>query len=361
MQARNLPQEDCSHILDFLDSILTAPENFRRQVLISLKQIFGYQRGTFFLADDQGNMHAPITLNIDHGLLDPYAKYYCKRDIFHPHKVGNRFLRKKVLTVTDIMPIPKFVKTEYFNDFLQIQDIYHEIAMFLVEDNRPIGVIGLYRSAREKGFSATEINTLQKISVHLSRTLAGNLQIAESQIHKELFESSARYLPIGMIVFDRSFKINHINDAAMEICDDFASACNHSSSANYFLAQLLGEKKDWQPGLKKTILSPSLKQFTVNILPAVYHQLKGEELYTACILPANFSLQGYLHKNIDCQGIFSRRENEVLDLVQKGLNNREIAAQLFLSVHTVKTHLQNIYKKVGVKSRTSLCYKINTQ
>ncbi len=360
MQARNLPQEECSRILDFLDSTLTSPENFRRQVLISLKEIFGYQRGTFFLADNQGNMHAPVTLNIDHDLLDPYYKYYCKRDIFHPQKVGNRFLRKYVLTVTDIMPMPKFVKTEYYNDFLQIQDIYHEIAMFLVEDNRPIGVIGLYRSAREKGFSLTEINTLQNISAHLSRTLAGNLQMADSQIHKELFESS-RYLPIGLIIFDRSLKIHYINDAAIEICHGFSSANSHRNSANHFMAQLFGEKREWQPGLKKIMLSPSLKQFTVNILPAVYHQLQGKEFYTACILPADFSLQGYLNKDNSLRSMFSKRENEVLDLVLKGLNNREIAAQLFVSFHTVKTHLQNIYKKMGVKSRTSLCYKINNQ
>jgi LuxR family maltose regulon positive regulatory protein len=48
----------------------------------------------------------------------------------------------------------------------------------------------------------------------------------------------------------------------------------------------------------------------------------------------------------------SERELEVLQLLAKGLTNREIAARLFLSLNTVKRHTLNIYGKLGVHSRT---------
>ena len=51
-------------------------------------------------------------------------------------------------------------------------------------------------------------------------------------------------------------------------------------------------------------------------------------------------------------GGLSGREVEVLGLVSKGLRNREIAAALFISEHTVARHLQNIFAKLGVNSRT---------
>lgn len=45
------------------------------------------------------------------------------------------------------------------------------------------------------------------------------------------------------------------------------------------------------------------------------------------------------------------REAEVLALVADGLSNAEIAAQLHLSVATVKTHINNLFAKTGVRDR----------
>lgn len=49
---------------------------------------------------------------------------------------------------------------------------------------------------------------------------------------------------------------------------------------------------------------------------------------------------------------FSDREVEVLKLAAKGMSNKEIAAELSLSVRTVQSHLANIFDKLGVNSRT---------
>jgi DNA-binding NarL/FixJ family response regulator len=47
----------------------------------------------------------------------------------------------------------------------------------------------------------------------------------------------------------------------------------------------------------------------------------------------------------------SRREHEVLELVARGLSNRQIAEELFLSEPTVKVHLRHTYEKLGVRNR----------
>ncbi len=46
------------------------------------------------------------------------------------------------------------------------------------------------------------------------------------------------------------------------------------------------------------------------------------------------------------------REREVLALIVQGLNNNEIADQLFVSRSTIKVHVGNIFAKLGVSSRT---------
>jgi len=59
-------------------------------------------------------------------------------------------------------------------------------------------------------------------------------------------------------------------------------------------------------------------------------------------------------KDILTQKGLSHREAEVAELVSKGLSNKEVANQLFVTEKTVKFHLTNIYKKMSVKSRAQL-------
>lgn len=50
----------------------------------------------------------------------------------------------------------------------------------------------------------------------------------------------------------------------------------------------------------------------------------------------------------------SNRETEVVSLVVRGLSNKDVAGQLFVTEKTVKFHLTNIYRKMSVKSRAQL-------
>ena len=47
-------------------------------------------------------------------------------------------------------------------------------------------------------------------------------------------------------------------------------------------------------------------------------------------------------------------EQRVAELVASGLSNKEVAAQLYVSVATVDTHLRGVYAKLGIRSRTQL-------
>jgi LuxR family maltose regulon positive regulatory protein len=56
----------------------------------------------------------------------------------------------------------------------------------------------------------------------------------------------------------------------------------------------------------------------------------------------------------------SQRELEVLQLIALGNSNLEIADQLFISLHTVKTHARRIHSKLGVERRTQAVAKAKT-
>ena len=47
----------------------------------------------------------------------------------------------------------------------------------------------------------------------------------------------------------------------------------------------------------------------------------------------------------------TRRELEILELIARGLSNREIAEKLFVSENTVKTHSRRVFDKLGARRR----------
>lgn len=53
----------------------------------------------------------------------------------------------------------------------------------------------------------------------------------------------------------------------------------------------------------------------------------------------------------------SKRELEVLQLIAEGLSNDEIAARLFVSLNTIKTHTSKLFEKLDVKRRTQATEK----
>lgn len=55
--------------------------------------------------------------------------------------------------------------------------------------------------------------------------------------------------------------------------------------------------------------------------------------------------------------VLSDRETEILDLIAKGMRNKEIASQLCIAEKTVKNHVSNILKALQVNSRTEAAMK----
>ena len=58
--------------------------------------------------------------------------------------------------------------------------------------------------------------------------------------------------------------------------------------------------------------------------------------------------------------LLTRREAEIAGLVAAGLSNKQIARNAGLSVATVKIHLHNAYKKLGIANRSMLAVMVSS-
>lgn len=78
------------------------------------------------------------------------------------------------------------------------------------------------------------------------------------------------------------------------------------------------------------------------------HLWLTRKMLSHCILMNKQAVVGTAAEEL---GMLSRREREILHHVVFGESNQEIADALGISLHTVKTHLYNIYKKINVPNR----------
>jgi len=73
-------------------------------------------------------------------------------------------------------------------------------------------------------------------------------------------------------------------------------------------------------------------------------------------------LQAFQNPNLEeskaLHNLLSSREQEVLDLIIQGKNNKEIADLLYIALSTVKTHINNIYRILEVQNRREAIDKI---
>jgi len=84
-----------------------------------------------------------------------------------------------------------------------------------------------------------------------------------------------------------------------------------------------------------------------DVLNAIHLASRGLQL-----MPSAGSGQG--GGSISAASLLTRREAEVLPLLQQGRSNAQIALALHVGVETVRTHARNIYRKLGVSSRREL-------
>lgn len=109
-----------------------------------------------------------------------------------------------------------------------------------------------------------------------------------------------------------------------------------------------------------------IKQEVATIAPALRSVMAGQSVLGGEVLGRMESLVGWgenrqqagAQKHTSAlQEVLSEREYEIVELVAKGFDNREIAAALYISEGTVRNHISTILTKLALKNRTQLAIR----
>jgi len=111
------------------------------------------------------------------------------------------------------------------------------------------------------------------------------------------------------------------------------------------------------PVLKVTGLAVPAGLFLANIAPVLVLKSFLSKNYKP-LLPDTFG--GPAAKDFCQQHQLSNREAEILGLLLRGRSNKEMEKDLFISPHTIRNHVHNIYQKLDVSSRLQLMHLVRS-
>ncbi|MBW2368465.1 MAG: helix-turn-helix transcriptional regulator [Deltaproteobacteria bacterium] len=346
-------------------------EELRRETLTTLQYLFQAEKGNFFLSngDDHRsglNLGKVVSSGISDKDLRLFRRYYHQLDPFK-NILKSRIPQSQVMTFDQVMPFPKLIKTEYYNDFLKPQNIHDQLAIYLKSGNRFLGVTALFRPRSSPVFSVAEKAKAKLMVPFLTAAVERAMSIKKSRDLVQTIRSLTPDLPYdGIVILDRSLTPVYYNKAAFDII-----ACLHQSDGKHrsfpedLPETLMIEAQKLSTAMnrseRKDIACTELKIPTRNHSGKITTHLRvlyNDDLspkILICFNPTNKSLKP--NSALRKMGI-SKRELDIVHLLAEGKKNSEIAASLFISEYTVENHLRSIYRKMDVKNRTALVCKV---
>lgn len=356
----HLTNEDYEKILQFISMIRDEKDDYQYSVLKCLSKLFAFDHLAFHLINEEGRFTSSLGLNISSKLFQLYSEYYFKTDIFHPVNVSSQLIMSKnTFTITDLMSLQQFENTEYYNDFLKTDNLFYEIAMPLKLDQKLIGAIAIFRPREDGNFTPKDRKLLSNLSTHIAFHLNEYLETMQIRNEQQIYKNCISQLPFGLVVLDNNWNIVSSNNTAKVYCYDLLNNENLQDPVSEMIKSIL-PNISFQSINPSTVIYNDLESYDLKIVPSIVPNInKGIETYYLLYLikktPHNQlkNLQSPVHHyNL------TDRELEIVQLIAQGLSNKEIAATLFLSTNTIRTHVNNIFNKLSVSNRTAILYKM---
>lgn len=281
----------------------------------------------------------------------------------------------KFVQVRDVFPLEsKLLKSDFYQQYMAPAKSRFGIGMFFWDGSRLVCVIVTMRSAKQGDLTEKQIALLRELYPQFQIALRRLGLLERDQGARIALQGFLSRLPLPTILLRWNLRVAYQNQAAREVCalwergPELAPALKTNDSIP---KEILGGcrtlKQRWekvsrhemsqplppevvhhpkQPNLRATI---RLKQLSAASVARPQFLIECEE-----ICRRSESEQDQWTKRLPHLVRLTAREQQVVLLLCEGRSNSEIAEDVHLSLPMVKKHLYNIFRKLGVSSRSRL-------
>ncbi len=345
---------------------ISAREFFSANLLEFLNTYFNVAKPALFFFDRHGTF---LSLLTDRGFEyagadNPYSSYAALdmvRNTIYRDAVRDRLtffnMEPRLYLSTDIIDASHYDASSYVL-FLENQFQMHYSASLVFGINGYVQLT-FFKSLEEGPFNDEEIEMLRSIYGYLAGAYQTFQKYKQALIVSEVQEQIIASNECAYLIADELSYVLSYNKYAEDIIEGlWGSAAveqlSSSSPCSWLSFVFDGAQRDQA---QQDVLIHSIKGCTFKI-----HQY--ERTCSCGIVDVYYwmTITSSTGKASNREAISSskelslltRAEREVAHLICEGLTYQEIADELFVSFHTVKKHVQSIYRKCGVSSRNQL-------
>jgi DNA-binding CsgD family transcriptional regulator len=349
--------EEIQEILHMANLALE-PNLLRSKILELLFKKIYVESSVFFLP---GDSTGGIEVNLEKKYVRQYKEHFHRYDPIQLIN-GTQYMRR-VIRLEEVIDYHAFVSSKFYCDFLKPQKIHHKLYINLYTGDRSHGRIALFRPPKSEGFSEENVRILRTMAPFLAFALDHNDLLIKTRVQEGAFNLVDKNISVGVILVDDSMRPVYMNQKAREFCVDFSKdeavlPSTLLDDCRALFEELGSSKADCLVLPKYRVLrSDHLKTFHISSrilgngssMDGRSFMISIEEVHEGMVFePARLK---EIYK-------LTKREIDIVRQTYRGLKNAEIARRLFISEITVKKHIQNIFQKMGVRSRTALVHKI---
>ncbi len=131
----------------------------------------------------------------------------------------------------------------------------------------------------------------------------------------------------------------------------------HDDGAPFALVNITPAQAEWLVDRHPTIRGVFYSQATrEQLLSGIMALIEGGDWLPRALMERMLAELRRARQQAESKTELTLREREILSLAGKGLSNAEIAAQLCLSPHTIKSHIHNLLRKLGASNRAEAAF-----
>lgn len=353
----DLSPEDYRLILEFQKRIFSAAENYAAVALRLFKELFHGNLAVYSKWSDDLHMNSLITLGLSENFMREAHDRLLADSIYGIYTEQLHSNDWKGLFYSQDQTDFDTEKSELFMH-LRTSNINYFATMVLSVNPREHFL--LFKTQSEGPFSEREKTILQYIRDFLSSYASIRNQLTAGENALLAINRAVDLEGKGRVIIDEQHNVVSFNETLLRMIPR-EEKCTHISSAVRYLIRTIENNTGVSIRDIDGRITTSAKgyQLTAEEM-ALFTKDKGIETFFVLTASPGYTREIEMDYAAIRKYLLTDREAQIAELIIKGYPNKLIADNLHLSLSTVKVHISNIFRKLGVHNRTGIVDKLTT-